>query len=190
MLRSQPRCSRTARSRSTTRSVAWCSTSVWSAPDGSNLLTLGASSVQTAPEGSCRIVWMIKRMIKPCDAAPSATRPRRPLWGRHQIFHLVTAGGLACGTAAVPSSAQRITRQPRIVHGGLVGALFAPMSSGSSSQSSAGCSGVWAAAAAPQALVAGKLRAASLARQSPHGQARRPQAEVARPGALLRLRIS
>jgi hypothetical protein len=25
---------------------------------------LGASSVQTAPEGSCRIVWMIERMIK------------------------------------------------------------------------------------------------------------------------------
>jgi hypothetical protein len=35
---------------------------------------LGASSVQTAPEGSCRIVWMIKRMIKPCDAAPSVTQ--------------------------------------------------------------------------------------------------------------------
>jgi hypothetical protein len=58
----------------TARSVAWCSASVWSAPDGSGLLTLGASSVQTDPEGSCRIVWMIKRMIKPCDAAPSVTQ--------------------------------------------------------------------------------------------------------------------
>jgi hypothetical protein len=34
------------------------------APDGSSLLTLDASSVQTAPDGSKRIVWMIKRMIK------------------------------------------------------------------------------------------------------------------------------
>ena len=58
----------------TARSVAWCSVSIWSAPDGSGLLTLGASSVQTAPEGSCRIVWMIKRMIKPRGAAPSATQ--------------------------------------------------------------------------------------------------------------------
>jgi len=50
----------------TARSVAWCSTSVWSAPDGSGLLTLEASSVQTDPDGSRRIVWMIKRMIRPC----------------------------------------------------------------------------------------------------------------------------
>jgi hypothetical protein len=34
------------------------------APDGSSLLTMGASSVQTAPGGYRRIVWMIKRMIK------------------------------------------------------------------------------------------------------------------------------
>jgi hypothetical protein len=26
------------------------------------------------PDRSCRIVWMIKRMIKPCGAAPSATQ--------------------------------------------------------------------------------------------------------------------
>jgi hypothetical protein len=68
---------------------------------------------------------MIKRMIKPCEAAPPATSPRRPLWGRHQIFHLVPAGGLACGTAAVPSSAQRITRQARTVHGVLLSAVLA-----------------------------------------------------------------
>jgi hypothetical protein len=42
------------------------SQSDWMAPDGSSLLTLGASSVQTAPDGSRPIVWMIKRMIKGC----------------------------------------------------------------------------------------------------------------------------
>src|SRR4029450_7444846 len=46
------------------RSVAWCSASIWSAPDRSGLLTLTASSVQTDPDGPSRIVWMIKRMIK------------------------------------------------------------------------------------------------------------------------------
>jgi hypothetical protein len=91
----------------TARSVGWCSASIWSAPDRSGLLRLEASPIWSDPDGSPRIVWMIDRMIKPCDAATSATRPRRPLWGRHQIFHLVTAGGLAYGTAAVPSSAQR-----------------------------------------------------------------------------------
>jgi hypothetical protein len=100
----------------TARSVAWCSASIWSDLVGSGLLTSEASSIWTDPVGSCRIVWMIKRMIKPCDAASSATRPRRPLWGRHQIFRLVPAGGLACGTAAVPSSVQRITRQLVTVH--------------------------------------------------------------------------
>jgi hypothetical protein len=52
-------------SRPTTRSVAWCSASIWSAPDGSALLRLGASSIQTDQEWSCRIVWMINGMIKP-----------------------------------------------------------------------------------------------------------------------------
>jgi hypothetical protein len=37
-----------------------CSASIWSAPDGSGLLTLTASSVQTDPDGSRRIVWMIR----------------------------------------------------------------------------------------------------------------------------------
>jgi hypothetical protein len=41
-----------------------CSASTWTAPDGSGLLTLDASSVQTAPDGYRRIVWMIKWMIK------------------------------------------------------------------------------------------------------------------------------
>jgi len=48
----------------TARSEAWCSTSDWSAPDGTALPTLGGSSVQIGREGTCRIVWMIKRMIK------------------------------------------------------------------------------------------------------------------------------
>ena len=48
----------------TARSVAWCSASIWSAPDRSGLLTLEDSSIPTDREGSCRIVWMIKRMIK------------------------------------------------------------------------------------------------------------------------------
>jgi hypothetical protein len=34
------------------------------ASDGSSLLTLDASSVQTAPDGSRPIAWMIKWMIK------------------------------------------------------------------------------------------------------------------------------
>jgi hypothetical protein len=41
-----------------------CSASTWMASEGSSLLTLDALSVQTAPDGSRRIVWMIKRMIK------------------------------------------------------------------------------------------------------------------------------
>jgi hypothetical protein len=42
------------------RSVAWCSASMWSAPGGSGLLTLKASSMWTDPDRSRRIVWMIK----------------------------------------------------------------------------------------------------------------------------------
>src|SRR5215216_5682405 len=41
-----------------------CSASTWTAPDGSRLLTLDAASVQGAPDGSRRIVWMIIGMIK------------------------------------------------------------------------------------------------------------------------------
>ena len=41
-----------------------CSTSIWTAPVGSGLLTSEALSVQTASDGCRRIVWMIKRMIK------------------------------------------------------------------------------------------------------------------------------
>jgi hypothetical protein len=59
----------------TARSVAWCSASIWSAPDRSSLLRLDASSIWTDPEGSRRIVWMIKRMIKPSRRAPSRDVP-------------------------------------------------------------------------------------------------------------------
>jgi hypothetical protein len=48
----------------TARSVAWCSASIWSAPDGSGLLTLDGSSIWSDLDRSRRIVWMIKRMIK------------------------------------------------------------------------------------------------------------------------------
>jgi hypothetical protein len=55
----------------TARSLAWCSASIWSAPDGSGLLTLAASSVQMALDGSRRIVWMVIGMIK---AHPTGNR--------------------------------------------------------------------------------------------------------------------
>jgi hypothetical protein len=51
-----------------------CSASIWTVPDGSGLLTLGASSVQTAPDGYRRIVWMIIGMIK---AHPTQNRMAR-----------------------------------------------------------------------------------------------------------------
>jgi len=51
-----------------------CSASAWTAPDGSSLLTLDASSVQPAPDGYRTIVWMIKWMIK---AHPTGNRMPR-----------------------------------------------------------------------------------------------------------------
>ena len=59
-----PMCGTGQHARLTARSVAWCSASVWSAPDGSGLLTSDASSIWSDPVGSRRIVWMINRMIK------------------------------------------------------------------------------------------------------------------------------
>jgi hypothetical protein len=59
-----PMCGTGHHARLTARSVAWCSASIWSGPDGSGLITLSASSIWSAPDGSRRIVWMIKRMIK------------------------------------------------------------------------------------------------------------------------------
>jgi hypothetical protein len=43
-----------------------------SAPDGSGLLTLGASSITSDPDRSRRIVWMINRTIKRHHAESSA----------------------------------------------------------------------------------------------------------------------
>jgi hypothetical protein len=38
--------------------VAWCSASIWSAPDGSGPLMRGTPSIASGPDGSPRIVWM------------------------------------------------------------------------------------------------------------------------------------
>jgi len=54
-----------------------CSGSTWTAAEGSSLLTLDASSVQTAPDGYRRIVWMIKRMIKGHPTENRMARRRR-----------------------------------------------------------------------------------------------------------------
>jgi hypothetical protein len=72
----------------TARSVAWCSASIRLAPDGSGLLRLGTPSIASGPDGSRRIVWMIKRMIKQSrqldhlTAADldSAVDPHPPTW--------------------------------------------------------------------------------------------------------------
>jgi hypothetical protein len=45
----------------TARSVGWCSASIWSAPNGSGLLTLDGSSIWSDLDGTSRIVWMIKQ---------------------------------------------------------------------------------------------------------------------------------
>jgi hypothetical protein len=63
-----------------------CSALTWTAPDGSSLLRLDAPSVQMAPEGSRRIVWMIIGMIKahptkhrmPSHAGPERQGSERP----------------------------------------------------------------------------------------------------------------
>src|SRR5215218_1371307 len=55
------------------------------APDGFSLLTLDTPSVQTAPDGSRPIVWMIKRMIK---AHPTKNRmPRQASSYRDEPSH-------------------------------------------------------------------------------------------------------
>jgi hypothetical protein len=62
----------------TARSVAWCSASIWSVPDGSDLLRWDGSSVASGPDGSSRIVWMIIGMIKPPGGtATTASRRER-----------------------------------------------------------------------------------------------------------------
>jgi hypothetical protein len=88
-----PRCgSGQHRHGQTARSVAWCSASIWSAPDGSGLLMLDGPSIQMGPDGSRPIVWMINGMIKrpglqttrpaqqerPAAEDPILIRDRRP----------------------------------------------------------------------------------------------------------------
>jgi hypothetical protein len=70
-----------------------CSASTWMAPDGSSLLTLDASSVQTAPDGYRTIVWMIKQMIKgPSD---------RKSDGKASLC--LTPGGVIVGATSPPA---------------------------------------------------------------------------------------
>jgi hypothetical protein len=60
-----------------------CFASAWSAADGSSLLTSEASSVQTAPDGYRRIVWMIIGMIK---THPTHYRmARQAALGQHHV---------------------------------------------------------------------------------------------------------
>jgi hypothetical protein len=56
-----------------------CSASNQKAPDGSSLLRLDASSVQTAPDGYRRIVWMIIGMIKAHPTEIGWQGKQRPL---------------------------------------------------------------------------------------------------------------
>jgi hypothetical protein len=56
----------------TARSLAWCSASIWSVPDGSGLLRWERPSIASGPDGSSRIVWMINGMMRPRDVQPSA----------------------------------------------------------------------------------------------------------------------
>jgi hypothetical protein len=72
------------------------SASTSTAPDGSGLLKLEASSVQTALDGSRRIVWMIKRMI---EAHPIETRMAcRWPWSCALGFDEVVVRGHRCGS--------------------------------------------------------------------------------------------
>jgi hypothetical protein len=84
-----------------------------------------------------RIVWMINGMIKPCDAAPSATRSRLPLWKRHQSAHVgsrsrhIPSADLL-RTAVTPSSGHQVRvrclRAP--VTTAAVSTIATPMSDG------------------------------------------------------------
>jgi hypothetical protein len=80
-----PMCGTGQHARLTARSVAWCSASIWSAPDGSGLLRLDASSIWSDPDGSRPIVWMIKRMIKQARLHDGQveSRPDLNLWSIH-----------------------------------------------------------------------------------------------------------
>ena len=76
------------------RSVAWCSASTWADPDRVGLLTLEASSIQTDPDRSCRIVWMIIGDDQARQAARSASSS--------------AAGAAGYSRPAIASNARRI----------------------------------------------------------------------------------
>jgi hypothetical protein len=75
------RCPRRERAAPSARSVAWCSASVWSVPDGSGLLRLGASSVQTdrkrSPSDRLDDQQMIRRPIATSRHPRSTTAAHR-----------------------------------------------------------------------------------------------------------------
>jgi hypothetical protein len=68
-----------------------CSASIWMAPDGPGLLTLDASSVQTASDGYRRILWMIIGRIRRTRLGRKVRgvgcqlkgQPRLPAPGKH-----------------------------------------------------------------------------------------------------------
>jgi hypothetical protein len=68
---------------------------------------------------------MIKRMIKPGDAAPSVTQTTAGIVEWSPDIPSGDAWQTGARTAATPSSEQRITRQARIVHGVLARAVLA-----------------------------------------------------------------
>jgi hypothetical protein len=84
----------------TASSVAWCSASIWSAPAGSGLLTLQASSIWSDPDRSRRIVGMIKRMIKQAkQLGPLVERGRRRRLQHRDQFVDGAAGCIEPGPA-------------------------------------------------------------------------------------------
>jgi hypothetical protein len=76
--------------------------------DGSRrieLLTWAASSVQTDPDGSRRIVWMIKQMIK---AHPTENRMARQASPRARLMTGDVVGRPQPGTCLPDSGLQRV----------------------------------------------------------------------------------
>jgi hypothetical protein len=65
-----------------------CSASIWTAPDGSGLLTLDGPSVQTDQTDPGPIVWMIKRMIKVHSTKNRMARQASPPAKRWQHTYL------------------------------------------------------------------------------------------------------
>jgi hypothetical protein len=68
---------------------------------------------------------MIKRMIKPCDAAPTVTQTTAGTVERSPDIPSGAPWRTGGRTAVAPSSEQRITRQLATVHGVLACAVLA-----------------------------------------------------------------